>query len=103
MPTVPDTTPATPAVTATVEPEHRLTEDDGELVDEDLLVEDVSIDGLCGVTSAMAIDLARAPWALNEQVTLSPGALQCACLPPRHPTARSRRPRHGSRGDGYGG
>jgi len=37
----------TPALTA---PETALpTEDDEELVEEDLLVEDVSIDGMCGV------------------------------------------------------
>jgi mycofactocin precursor len=40
---------ATPAVTATVEPEAPLVEDDRELVEDELLVEDVSIDGMCGV------------------------------------------------------
>jgi mycofactocin precursor len=39
----------TPAVTATAEPEEPRREDDRELVEEDLLVEDVSIDGMCGV------------------------------------------------------
>jgi mycofactocin precursor len=32
-----------------VEPEEPLVEDDRELVEDDLLVEDVSIDGMCGV------------------------------------------------------
>jgi mycofactocin precursor len=49
MRTGPDATPAAPAVTATVEPEESLVEDDRELVQDDLLVEDVSIDGMCGV------------------------------------------------------
>ena len=49
MPTGPDPKPLPmPAVTATAEP-HELPEEDRELVEEDLLVEDVSIDGMCGV------------------------------------------------------
>ena len=46
MPTTPD---STPAVTATLEPDPPLVEDDGDLVADELLVEDVSIDGMCGV------------------------------------------------------
>jgi len=50
MPARPDATPTAPAVTATLAPEEpRAVEDDRELVEEDLLVEDVSIDGMCGV------------------------------------------------------
>ena len=46
MPTTPD---ATPAVTATLEPERPVVDDDRDLIEDDLLVEDVSIDGMCGV------------------------------------------------------
>jgi mycofactocin precursor peptide MftA len=49
MPTPPARSDATPTVTATAEPEEPLVEDDRELVEADLLVEDVSIDGMCGV------------------------------------------------------
>jgi mycofactocin precursor len=49
MPTDPDATRTGPAVTATVEPQKPLVDDDRELVEDDLLVEDVSIDGMCGV------------------------------------------------------
>jgi mycofactocin precursor len=49
MATGPDATPDTPAPIATVDPEERLVEDDRELVEDDLLVEDISIDGMCGV------------------------------------------------------
>jgi mycofactocin precursor len=46
MPPTPD---ATPAVTATLVPERPVVDDDRDLVEDDLLVEDVSIDGMCGV------------------------------------------------------
>jgi mycofactocin precursor len=44
MSAAPDATPA-----ATAEAEEPLVEDDRELVEDELLVEDVSIDGMCGV------------------------------------------------------
>jgi mycofactocin precursor len=49
MPTEPDATPTAPAVDANAEPEERIVEDDRELIEDYLLVEDVSIDGMCGV------------------------------------------------------
>ena len=51
MPAGPDATPTAPAaVAATLAPDApRAVEDDRELVEDDLLVEDVSIDGMCGV------------------------------------------------------
>jgi mycofactocin precursor len=49
MATEPDATPPEPAIIATAEPEELVVEDDRELVEDDLLVEDVSIDGMCGV------------------------------------------------------
>jgi mycofactocin precursor len=49
MPTASDTTPAFLAVIATMEPAEWLMRDDRALVEEDLLLEDVSIDGMCGV------------------------------------------------------
>jgi mycofactocin precursor len=49
MPTEPAATPAAPGVTTTVEREEPRVEDDRQLVEADLLVEDVSIDGMCGV------------------------------------------------------
>jgi mycofactocin precursor len=41
--------PAAPVVTATMELEAPPVEDIRELLEDDLLVEDVSIDGMCGV------------------------------------------------------
>ena len=51
MPTVPDATPAAAlaAAEAPGNPKEPQVEDARELVEEDLLVEDVSIDGMCGV------------------------------------------------------
>jgi mycofactocin precursor len=49
MSTVPNAPPAAPVDTATMEREEPLVEDGRELVEADLLVEDVSIDGMCGV------------------------------------------------------
>ena len=49
MSTRPDAPQTETAVVAIVEPETPLVEDDRELVEADLLVEDVSIDGMCGV------------------------------------------------------
>jgi mycofactocin precursor len=46
MPTEPQPTPTVIALTAPSEPPEQ---DDRELVEDDLLVEDVSIDGMCGV------------------------------------------------------
>ena len=49
MRTMPSAPSAVLAVPVTVEPEKPIMEDSPELVEEDLLVEDVSIDGMCGV------------------------------------------------------
>ena len=49
MSTAPDAATATVAVCAAVAKQHPFVEDDPELIEEDLLVEDVSIDGMCGV------------------------------------------------------
>jgi mycofactocin precursor len=49
MRTMPNAPSAVPAVPVMVEPEKPILEDGPELVEEDLLVEDVSIDGMCGV------------------------------------------------------
>jgi len=49
MPTRPDATPDSFGLTVTVEPQDPPVEDDPPLVEADLLVEDVSIDGMCGV------------------------------------------------------
>ena len=49
MPTGPDATPAVAAVIATAEPEEPLVEEERELIEDELLVEDISIDGMCGV------------------------------------------------------
>jgi mycofactocin precursor len=49
MSTAPDAATGIAAVPAAVEEQHPFGEDDPELVEEDLLVEDVSIDGMCGV------------------------------------------------------
>jgi mycofactocin precursor len=50
MSTQPDTPLRTSGVTPKVEPQQLPTKDDDrELVEEEILVEDVSIDGMCGV------------------------------------------------------
>jgi mycofactocin precursor len=74
-----------PAVAVTVEPENPISDDGPELVEEvllveeDLLVEDVSIDGMCGVYSG-----SRASWR------------RAACSP-RDSGSRTQRGGHGRR------
>jgi mycofactocin precursor len=49
MSTAPDTTPTAPGVTPTDEPDEPLVDDDRETIEDYMLVEDVSIDGMSGV------------------------------------------------------
>ena len=78
MTTQPRRSEAPPAVTATAEPDEPLVEDDHELVEADLLVEDVSIDGMCGVYYVRPTVSAVAPGRLVEQFELGS---RCSDLP----------------------